>query len=273
MRKTIFLFMCMLISYISFAQKPKKIFSSLQEGNIIEAQLEYDKFSSENKYNHEEIILFKLANSLLMIAPSSKSYNPIESIVNFNNIFISTDEKEDIIKFLEKYELDLSKISQRIHSEIVVQAKKLNSIESYSNAIGLCLPRYKEELQTLLERKTLDIAKYNLSVNDLNIFIFNYSNSIYNTEAIDFRDSIALSKVPNNYEAMLAFSKEYPNSKFSKDIISNLSNLLFEESIDLNTVQSLRKFISIYPNDSRVNIVKQKLSAIKYTEISINKKY
>jgi hypothetical protein len=308
MLKYLFIILLLVISTYTIAQKPKKIFSSLKEGNIIEAQLEYDKISSENKHKEKEIILFKIANSLLMIDPTSNSYNPIESIVNFNKIFISTDEKEDIIKFLEKYELGLSKISERIHSEIVVQAKKLNSIESYNNALQVCTEnnrlellqlkeiaiyrkiiidrdiigykafimnypqsKYKDEIQSLLERNVLDVAKKNKLVGELNSFLTEYSNSSLKQEATDFRDSIILSKVTNEYDAMLAFTIEYPNSVYTNEIQLKLSDLLYKESIELNTIESLKRFIKEFPNDIKVKSIKEKLAEIKYEEISINK--
>jgi hypothetical protein len=136
MNKNLLLFLIgIIISLGSFAQKPKKIFSFLQEGKLQEAMEEYNLISSEKKYNNEDKVLFEISNCLLMIVPNSSKYNPIQSIKNFNNLVILNEEKEGVITFLKKYELDLLKISERIHSEIVNEAKKNNTELGYKNAI------------------------------------------------------------------------------------------------------------------------------------------
>ena len=254
MNKNLSLFLIgIIISISSFAQKPKKIFSFLEEGKLQEAMEEYNLISSEKKYDNEDKILFEISNCLLMIAPNSSKYNPIQSIKNFNNLVIIDKEKEGVITFLKKYELDSLKISERIHSEIVIQAKKINSIESYSNALIFCSISSKDELQKLLERQILDKAKFNNSISELNNYIQSYSN--YKIEATNYRDSIVLSIVPKEYNALLKFTKEFPTSKFNTEIKLKLPDLLLKESLEINTLESLKKFITEFPNDSRINIV------------------
>ncbi len=293
MKKNILLILVLFISFGSFAQKPKKIFSSLQEGNLQEAFLEYDKISSEKKYDIDEVIIFDLAKCLFLIEPSYPRYNPILSIKNFNGIFIPTDEQEGIIKFLSKYELNSEMISARIHAEILIEAKKLNTIESYSNALQVCseryrlellqlqedaiyrktildkdiivykafissypISKYKDEIQSLLERTVLDLAKKNQVVSELNSFMKEYSSSSLKQEATDFRDSIVLSKVPNEYDAMLAFTMEYPTSKYLNGIKNELPNLLYKEILQSDyNFNKCEVFIKQYPIDERTSIL------------------
>ncbi len=304
MKKYLLILLWLTISYSTFTQKPKKIFSSLLEGNLQEAEAEYGKLNiAENKYSVKEDILLDIANCLLMIEIKSPRYNPIVSIMDFNGVYIPNEEKEDIIKFLAKYELDLEKISDRIYSEIVIQAKKLNTIESYANALQVCSERnriellelqeeavyrmtildksiiaykafiirypksyHRNEIQSLLERTVLDLAKKSQVIEELNSFIQEYSTSKLNQEATDFRDSIVLLKVPNNYDSMLAFIKVYPNSKFTNEVKTKLPNILYNESIELNTIESLNRFINEFPIDIRTDSIKVKLEDLFYKE-------
>jgi hypothetical protein len=299
MKKSSLIFtLLMFISFGTFAQKPKKIFSSLQEGNLREAESEYNKLNiEENKYSVSEDILLDLSKCLLLIEPTSRitKYNPIQSIEVFNAIFIPFDIKEDIIKFLSKYELDLEKISDRIYSEIVIEAKNLNTVESYSSALKVSSEdhrlellqlqeeavyistivdkdikgykaflatfpqsKYKYEIQSLLERSVLDIAINNQVVGELNLFIKEYFSSSLKQEATDFRDSLVLSKVPNEYDSLLAFTRDYPNSKFIDGIQLKLPDLLYEfnfldtlmykKSINSNSYFALKSYANNFPN-------------------------
>ena len=315
MKKHLLILLWLTMSYSTFAQKPKKIFYSLQEGNLQEAQEEYAKIKSNKAYDTEDKILFEIADCIFLINKSNTNYNPIQSINYYNNIYKNIDNyfntpksKKDIVEFLAKYDLTFDKISNQINAELVQEAKQLNTVESYSKALEVCAGNYrlellqlkeeasynktlqeasinsyksfiinynqslhKDEIQSLLERKVLNIAKINQSLDELNSFIKEYPNSKLNQEAADIRDSIMLSKVPNEYDAMLAFTKEYANSKFINDIQLKLPDLLFEKVVQENTFESFSRFIKVYPQDFRIKEINEKISALDFIEISINK--
>jgi hypothetical protein len=309
------IFTVLISSIDCYAQKPRKIFSHIQENNLNLALEEYAKIKSDKVYDTDEKILFEIADCIFLINKSYPKYNPILSIKYFNNIYNNLDNyfntpksKKEIHEFLAKYDLTFDTIANRIQTEIAFEAKKINTVESYDKALEVCSNKYRfelaqlkeeafylqtinertiiayktfilnysnskhvSEIQALLERKVLDNAKIIASVNDLNKFLVEYPTSNLKQEAIDYRDSIVFSNIPNTYDTMLAFTKEFPYSKYLKGAESKLPDLLYNESIELNTVESLKRFINEFPNDLRVDDIYKKLAEIKYTEISINK--
>jgi hypothetical protein len=141
MKQTYLFILFCILTFVSFGQRPRKIYSLLLEKNVSEALNELNKFDSQKKYDKDDLIFFEIAKSLLMIEKGVGMYNPIKSIQTFSNISIPPEYKEDIDVFLNKYQLDLNKISILINSELVVEAKLTNSIEAYSKVSILLPPR------------------------------------------------------------------------------------------------------------------------------------
>ncbi len=297
------IFTVLISSIYCYAQKPRKIFSHIQENNLNLALEEYAKIKSDKVYDTDEKILFEIADCIFLINKSYPKYNPILSIKYFNNIYNNLDNyfntpksKKEIHEFLAKYELTFDTIANRIHSEIAFEAKKINTVESYDKALEVCSDKYtfelkqlKEEafykqtinestigayktfiltysnskhvseIKSLLERKVLDNAKSKQSIDDLNSFIVEYATSNLKQEATDYRDSIVLSKVPNTYDAMLAFTKDYPNSKFTNNIQSNLGDLLYQRIEKNNEIIDCQLFMKEYANHVMYNEIKNKL--------------
>lgn len=258
-----FLLLCLIISFSFFGQRPKKVYSLIKDKNTSEALIELNKYSSDKEYDSDDKILLELAKSLLMIDKTSGIYNPIKSIQNFNNISIpyNYNYKDDIDNFLSRYSFNLNLIQNNIYTEILIEAKRINSIESYSNALKVCSTNHKDELRVLLERKTLDDAKETKSILKLNNFIENYSNDLFKIEAIDFRDSLILKNTTENYDNLKSFILNYPNSKFNVVIEKKLPDLLYEEIEKTDYSKSLcKKFLYDFSNDVRTN----KLDSILY---------
>ena len=296
------LFICLHLQ----AQKPKKIFNYLLENNLNLAIEEYEKIQVDKEYDEDDKKLFEIANCLFLINKSYTKYNPILSINYFNRIkndLNTSTKQEQIFKFLAKHDFTFEKISAQIHAEIYQEAKNLNIVESYSNALEVCSDIYrmellqlkeeaffqrtlkeqtissckifllnyanskhKTEIEYLLERMLLNTAKRNQSLVDLNSFISEYPSSKLKQEAIDYRDSIVLLNVPNDYKAMSAYIKEYPNSKFNKEVLNKLPDLLYNECVKLNTIESLQKFLITYPSDSRNVSLQETLKELVYNE-------
>jgi hypothetical protein len=297
------IFTILISSIDCYAQKPRKIFSHIQENNLNLALEEYAKIKSDKVYDTDEKILFEIADCIFLINKSYPKYNPILSIKYFNNIYNNLDNyfntpksKKEIHKFLAKYDLTFDTIANRIHSEIAFEAKKINTVESYDKALEVCSDKFRfelkqlkeeafykqtinertigayktfiltysnskhvSEIQVLLERKVLDNAKSNQSVDDLNTFIVEYATSNLKQEATDFRDSIVLSKVPNTYDAMLAFTKEYTNSIYTNNVKLKLGDLLFERIEKNNEIIDCQLFMKEYANHVMYNEIKNKL--------------
>ena len=300
------IFTVLISSIDCYAQKPRKIFSHIQENNLNLALEEYAKIKSDKVYDTDEKILFEIADCIFLINKSYPKYNPILSIKYFNNIYNNLDNyfntpksKKEIHEFLAKYDLTFDTIANRIHSEIVFEAKKINTVESYDKALEVCSDKYRFELkqlkeeafykqtinestigayktfiltysnskhvgeiQVLLERKVLDNAKSNQSVDDLNTFIVEYATSNLKQEATDFRDSIVLSKVPNTYDAMLAFTKEYTNSKYVSEIEKKLGDLLYNKIMESKNIEDYQLFKKLYFNHSKLDVVLYKLDKL-----------
>lgn len=275
------------------AQKPKKIFNYLQENKLNIAIEEYNKISNDKKYDDDEKVLFVYAKCLFQIDTNYQKYNPIQSIKEFNNTQITQEIKDDIYKFLGKYTLSPEVINQKIINEIYREAVKLNTVESYTNALNYYSKEhndntiklleiatynrvksnkaisqlknfiskypesnYKIEIQNLLERVTLNNYKSINNIDSLNQFITKFDSSEYKKEAIDFRDSLVLSKVPENYDSMLAYTQKYPDSKFKKEVENRLPEILYKE-VESNrySIEFCKKFLDKYEDDYRVEIL------------------
>ena len=250
----ILLALFVLFSFQILAQKPRKIFNYLQENQLTLAFEEYNKISSDKEYDKDDKVLFSYANCLFQIDTSYQKYNPTQAIKEFNGTIISSEYRQSIYKFLGKYTLSPEVINQKIINELYKEAIKLNTVESYTNALNyysqeqndnvvklleiasynrvksnkvisqlkLFITKYPEsiyktEIQNLLERETLNNYKSINNIDSLNQFITQFNSSVYKPEAVDFRDSLVLSNVPENYDSLLQYTLDYPNSKFKKE--------------------------------------------------------
>jgi hypothetical protein len=107
MNKVILLLVLSLaISIGSYAQKPKKIFASLQENNLPLALEEYSKIKSEKEYDNEDKVLLKLANCMFQIDSNYQKYNPIQAIKDFNGTYIMN--LENMMKVLTNLLISLN---------------------------------------------------------------------------------------------------------------------------------------------------------------------
>jgi hypothetical protein len=291
------------------AQKPRKTFNYLQENQLTLAVEEYNKISRDKDYDNEDKVLFAYAKCLFQIDTNYQKYNPTQAIKEFNGTYILSDIKESVYKFLGKYTLSPEVINQKIINEIYREAIKLNSIEVYKNALNYCSFQYLEdinnrlenlmyhhikltgninqlkeftirypksifynEIQILLERNTFKYYKSINNIDSLNQFISQFKFSDFKIEAVDYRDSIVLTNVPDEYDSIYTFIIKYPESRYNKELILKLPDLLFNKSIGDNTTLSLKKFVDTYPNDSRVELINEKISEINFSNISIQKK-
>ncbi len=274
------------------AQKPKKIFNFLQENQLSLAVEEYNKISSDKEYDKEEKVLFAYAKCLFQIDTNYQKYNPTQAIKEFNGINVSSEYKESIYNFFGKYSLSPEVINQKIINEIYKEAIKLNSIESYTNALNYYSKEhndntiklleiatynrvktnkaisqlkgfitkypesiYKTEIQNLLERETLNNYKSINNIDSLNQFITQFNSSVYKPEAIDFRDSLVLSKVPKNYDSLLQYTIDYPNSKYKKEVVKSYNRSYLFNAISLSqgkkllTLKNLEGEYGIYKSE------------------------
>jgi hypothetical protein len=244
------------ISLNSFAQNPKMVYAFLLKNNTKEAFIEYKKFDSKNNYKTKKKILLDIAKCLLMIERDVEIYNPLLSVKTFNSIEISTDYQKFIKKFLKKYMLDLETINSRINNEFVSYTKLLNTIEAYQEAVSICPKKYRDELQNLLEQKKINIAKKHISIQKINEFISENPKSIFVSEAIDFRDSLEMINTTQSYNELKNYIQRHPNSKFNVLIENKLSDILFSEvEKSQYSLSMCQKFIEIYKNDKRINIL------------------
>ena len=288
----IILFSC-IFSFNLNAQKPKKIFNYLQENQLSLAVEEYNKISTDKEYDNEDKVLFAYAKCLFQIDTNYQKYNPTQAIKEFNGTYILSDIKESVYKFLGKYSLSPEVINKKIINEIYIEAIKLNTVESYTNALNYYSKEhndntvkllelatynrvktnkaisqlkgfitkypesiYKTEIQNLLERETLNNYKSINNIDSLNQFISQFNSSVYKPEAVDFRDSLVLSTVPDNYESLLAFTKKYPDSKFKTEVDNRLPDILYKEVVKSGySFELCEKFINSFSRDNRVNLI------------------
>ena len=138
------------------AQKARKIFNYLQENQLSLAVEEYNKISSDKEYDNDDKVLFAYAKCLFQIDTSYQNYNPTQAIKEFNGTIISSEYRQSIYKFLGKYTLSPEVINQKIINELYKEAIKLNTVESYTNALNYYSQEHNDNVVKLLE-----IASYN----------------------------------------------------------------------------------------------------------------
>ena len=230
------------------AQKPRKIFNYLQENQLPLAVEEYNKISSDKDYDNDDKVLFAYANCLFQIDTNYQKYNPIQSIKDFNNNYVNSDIKEFVDKFLGKYSLSPEIISERINREIHLQAKKINTVESYKNALNVCSFQYQKELASLLENETFNNALKKMNIIDFNAFIETYPLSLNKVKAILIRDSLGYVETLNintiiSYKTYL---ESYPNNRFKNKVLNIIDSLAFFESKNQNSITSFNDYINNY---------------------------
>lgn len=88
-KSLIYLVLFLILNTISFSQKPRKIFSALQEKKLTEAIIEYQKIDATKNYDIEDLTLFELSKCLFMI---DSTYNEkskyIYLLFNINKLVI-----------------------------------------------------------------------------------------------------------------------------------------------------------------------------------------
>jgi hypothetical protein len=269
------LLLCMLLSTlftIVNAQNEKKIFKYIEEGNIEDATNELKKTDYSKGYKRKKLLLIQLGNILLLGNENYQSYEPVNACNLFKSLSISNLESIELNDFLADYSLNLNTISDLLYTNILNEAKKINTESSYDDALNICKPcKYEVEIKNLkvkaaynacinkgtvegykyfiekysdtayisdvtelLNKKAFEEAKTNMTVVSMNNYINSYSNSIYIKSAIDIRDSLALPKNKTDYYSLLKYTKEYPNSKFTPKIINvELPTILQNEALAL----------------------------------------
>jgi hypothetical protein len=228
------------------------------------------KITTNSKLDNEEEILFQLGTCLVESIPNYNFFNPNKAYTEFKSISIVNSES--INKFLLKYDLSIESIKDSILNGVYIESKSINTVSAYENALTICNTcRYKDELSKLICNRAFDDSKRIMSESSLNHFIQNYNGCDLVPKAIDLRDSIVFKGLKKTYSNYLVFTKNYPNSKLTSKIIQELPDILYQEAIDSNTFESLTRFVTIFPNDSRVKAVIQKIKYISFSEISINK--
>lgn len=293
-----------LVQYnLGFSQSVKKIFKEIKNEKYDKAFKELSKINEDEKYSSHEAVLFQLANCILLSNESYIAYNPYES----NDLFIPLKNNNlvEVNTFLIKYNLSIIKIEDIIFKSIFSDSKKKNTIEAYNNAIKVCNScSYKNDLIDLKLSLVYDETKKTGTIEVYEIFLKNYSNSKYSIEitellcekafndavkintinalnnyiqkyakctlsknAAEIRDSIAFIKLNSTYESNLNYTKQYPDSRYKNKIIQNLPNLLYEESTEKKSIESLNLFIKEYPNDLRVNTINKILELAYYEKL------
>jgi hypothetical protein len=230
------------------AQKPRKIFNYLQENQLTLAVEEYGKITLDKEYDNEDKVLFTYAKCLFQIDTNYQEYNPTQAIKDFNGTYISSENRESIYKFLGKYNLSPEIISDRIHRKNYLQAKKINTVESYKNALEVCSFQYKEELTSLLENETFKNACEKMNIIDFNVFIETYPLSLNKDKAILIRDSLGFGEAINinTIKSYNTYLQAYPNNKFKKKVLNIIDSLAFVESKNQNSIISFSNYINNY---------------------------
>ena len=210
------------------AQKPIKIFTYLQDNQLTLAVEEYSKISADKEYDNEDKILFSFAKCLFQIDSNYQKYNPTQAIKEFNGTYILSDIKESVYKFLGKYSLSPEVINQKIINEIYREAIKLNTVESYTNALNYYSKEHNDNTIKLLEIATYNKVKSNKAISQLKGFITKYPESIYKTEIQNLleRETLNNFKSINNIDSLNQFITQFKSSNFKIEAIDYRDSLV-----------------------------------------------
>jgi outer membrane protein assembly factor BamD (BamD/ComL family) len=290
------------LNKIGQTQNLNKVFKNLEKGNLEEAIIELKKVDSKEKYSKKELLLIQIGTCIVLSNENSSNFRPYEANTIFKSLKMNSDEQYEVDEFLQKYQFDTHhKIPAIISNGIFVHAKKINTESSYDSVLAVCYPciehqdllklkaeaayvecmkkqtieAYKyfitkypnsehiDEVKKLLNKKAFDDARSKMTVEAMSEYLRNFSNSEFLYEAIILRDSLRLPK-NRNYNSLKDYSEKYPNSKFTPEIINDLSNFLYKDAIEKNSLELFKEFIKTYPDDLRVNEIKTKSSNILY---------
>lgn len=214
-----------------FTQNIKKAYKQITKNEINDARNELKLFSPTFKDN-AEFNLFSLANCLVLCNPKVTDSDPYKALNMYEKLNFTTLEQKEINGFLEKYELNISKIRDTIFYRILEIAKKQNSESSYMRALEVCDGCfYKQEVTKLKEEAAYIKA---LTSNTKNVF--------------------------------QTFLKAYPNSIHVDEIKGLLEKVEYDDAKKEMSPVSLGNFIKIYPASIHVNEIKELLEKIEFAE-------
>jgi hypothetical protein len=289
------------------AQSFKKTFKFLVNEDIEKAQIELSQFTEEAKSSGEDFLLYGLARCLVVCSEEYQAYDPYKSLKMYDITTGIEADRYEVDIFLKKYKLSISIIRNRIYQSIFNDAKSLNTEQSYQRALDVCQGCFYEdevtelkntvayiecknsksikgyihflsaypnsehvdEIRKLLEEAEFAYAKSRMTLYFMENYINRYSNNSnkFIPIAVHLRDSIAFSAVIKTYSEYVEFSKKYPNSEYNKSIIQVLPDLLFNEAIYNKDVELMDFFLSEYPKDIRVEILKLEIEKLYYVTL------
>lgn len=293
-----------------YSQSLKKTFKFIENNEIEKAELELSQFTDEVKSSQEEIMLYSLANCLLLCDEKIQTYEPYKALEIYETASNLEVDKSEVDKFLSKYSQSIVKINETVCSSILYQAKQINTEASYKKALMVGYKcgfksevdtlwtnaayneaksantyeayvkfytyhgnsRYKQEVFKKFNEFEFQRAKRNLSLESLNLYINGHSDkgNPYLQEAIHLRDSIAFSTVNKIYADYQEFLDKYPNSEYTEEIKHVLPDLLYEEADSNSSIILFEKFLSDFPNDSRKSFVKAELEKLEFEDVIHN---
>lgn len=136
-------------------------------------------------------------------------------------------------------------------------------------------PQKNNEAVEIKENKEFDKAMHIMTIKSMDDFMISYPNSKLKERATEIRDSLALPEMGSGYYKFLEYVNNYPNSKYSSDIIKGLPDTLYHEAMVSSSFQSvimlLKLLIATYPSASVIGEAKTNLEI--YYARSINNKF
>lgn len=288
-----------IISFQSNAQSLKHLFNNIENGNIENAEKDFNNFNENKNYPNTTLYLYGLAACLIEINEKSGDYNPYVALEDYNKLNLTPAETEEVNVFLNKFQLSFASISDSIFKKIVFEAEKQNTESGYQKALVVCYNcKYKYKLESLKENAayiecikkgtsdayTYFISKYSYSehlsdvkklieqnafnkakqestLTSMNNFIKEYPKGEFNQLATDLRDSLAYPELPINYNNAKNYIENYPSSKYTKKLKNEMPTLLYQKALSDNSIESMELFIRSYPYDSRIVEVSRNLEA------------
>jgi outer membrane protein assembly factor BamD (BamD/ComL family) len=286
-RKINILIISLLLSFVSLAQKPKKIYTNyLFKGMEASAKADIDKELSKAKINFDKILVEEpesaMANLGLAIVYSTDKYSgkdyfkalgyfqkAYEAQSQFtegdnailNDLFSKQDKKRTNRTIRKNMEWQ----HQQVEDKLIKYVREENNTD-YAKRFLKEFPdsKYYTNVYHILNYILFREAENKNTVAAFNQFLKNYPEAAQADIATKMRNKLAYETAikDGTLDSYRNFVEKYPEATQVLELKELMEGMAFKEAYDKQTLEAIERFIAEFPNSSKISkarVLKQKL--------------
>ena len=237
----------------------KQVFKTFEEQpENIEALFVFSSLLSSEKYSK-----FNLENAYLTSLKLKKAYidlNDEKEIKKLEEDRINQNSIADVLKIIVDKAYNRSKISN--------DSKELEHFLNFYQEADFSV---RIEAKNLIHSLAFEEAKKQNTVESYSDFISKYPISIQMGDAKSARNQLGFEKAKseNSISSYQNFIKKFPDALQAKEAIRLRDELAFDSANSINTSKALTKFVTDYPNSHLKNIANGKIEELEYEETKV----